>query len=397
MLHTYFTKLYILFLLAYLLLSIPFLLAQNIDPLQELEQENQVFNKTLLVIPFQSKGITEMVSKEYANQLAQNMSNMNHFEIITPQELYDFLETEDSELIDCFQIGCGIQAGKRVNADYIVTGKISINPNTQRLLLQVNLIEVMTNQLKFKDQIYFTDENVDQNFYLLSKQISEHIPVIGKVLNATSVNAVISLGTEDGIQVGDQVIIYDDTIKSNLNERQFSQKKNIAILTIDHTGKRTSEGNYFQMIQLPLKTHKVQTFINRRKQIELMEHVRKELDAYARNQYESKKIQISSVPLIDEGRKEWVAKLRHWEEQRDFYQWFLVGSSVLTAYILTQTDDNGGLKTLASLGALGFSTFKFFQARNSVEDLINQGKYKGYIDLKVTPAETVSLQYHISF
>jgi len=290
--------------------------------------------------------------------------------------------------LPCFDISCGIQMAKIVDSDWVLSGHISLTANGL-YSLNVKLVHVMDNSLEFEDTIRFQDENMDRRFFQIADRIANSTPLIGKILEANNKIAVVDLGKENGISVGDQLLIYRNKRLGDENQSvqpRISRRQNIGILKITKVGKQSSEGVFFQTIEQPEPNQFVSAYLDKRKQIKLIDEVRKELDTHQRNVYEIKKsVELTPVQLEDLAKRKWVRKVRMVESDRDFWQLMLIGSSVATAYFFFQFQDGDDIKLLSSLGVFGYSTFEYFSIKSSLNKLINEGKYKGYIDLNVSP------------
>ncbi|MFH2129843.1 MAG: hypothetical protein ABIK68_05655, partial [bacterium] len=303
-------------------------------------------------------------------------------------------------LLPCFEIGCGIQMGKITNLDWILSGHISLTP-AGLFSLNVKLVHIFDNALAFEDTIRFSDENMDRRFFQLSNRIANNAPLNGNVISANNKIAVIDLGEKNGISVGDQVVIYRNKKVGEGEEVRSTivRRHNIGILKITRVGEKVSEGVYFQTIETTKPGYRVSSYLDKRKQIQLIDEVRKELDTQERNVYEIKKsVVLSPIQLEDIARKKWVLKVRQVEYEKDFWQLVLLGSGVVSAYFLSQFQSGDDMKLLASLGVFSYSTFEYFTTRNRYNQLIDEGRYKGYLDLKIRPTMgEISIGYRFSF
>lgn len=356
---------------------------------------------SILVLQFGATGMTESAARAFSNMIAQNIANTNRFNVISLDAAEAETEQKAPALLPCFDIGCGIQIAKLMESDWILTGHISLTESGM-FSLNVKLVLIFDNSLAFEDTIRFTDQTMDRQFYLLANRIANNAPVIGRILEANNKIAVVNLGEENGISVGDRLIIYRKlTVRSDSGEdfTPAQRRKNIGILKITKVGKRVSEGVYFQTIETPEARQYVTTYLDRRKQIALVDDIRKELDTHLRNVYEIKKsVDLSPVRLEDVAKKAWAQKLASLEGSRSLWKTILIGSGIASAYFLNEFESSDDIKLLASLATLGYSSYKYFSLRAQINEMIEEGRYKGYLELQIRPDfGAIGLSYQYSF
>ncbi|MCP4750278.1 MAG: hypothetical protein GY866_05260 [Proteobacteria bacterium] len=354
----------------------------------------------LFVLQFSSTGMTESAAKAFSNMIARNLDNTNRFEIIPLEMVEEEIQKQDPSLLPCFEIGCGIQMGKLMRFDWILSGHISLT-SSGLFNLNIKLVHILDYTLAFEDTIRFTDENMDRRFYHLSNRIANNAPLIGHILEANNKISVIDLGEQDGISVGDHLVIYrKKTIAGDTGQSQsiIVQKQNIGILKITRVGKRVSEGVYFQIIDTPEPKQFVTSYLDKRKQIKLIDEIRKELDTQQRNVYEIKKsVVLSPVQLEDIAKRKWAKKKNQLEYEKNIWQLGIIASGGASAYLFSQFEKRNELK-LAAIGALGFATYQYFNTNNLLKELLDEGRYKGYLELKIRPdLGEAKLEFRLSF
>lgn len=392
----------ILFLSALLLFTTPvFGQTDPEDIIQKVLETPESDDRKLFVLQFSSTGMTESAARAFSNMISRNLDNTSRFKIISLDAVEAEIQKQAPSLLPCFEIGCGIQIGKITNLDWVLSGHISLTPSGL-FSLNVKLVHIFDNALAFEDTIRFSDKNMDRRFYQLSNRIANNAPLTGNVITANNKIAVIDLGEQNGISVGDQLVIYRNKKVGEDEEEAHSpivRRHNIGILKITRVGKKVSEGVYFQTIETPKPGQRVSSYLDKRKQIQLIVEVRKELDTQQRNVYEIKKsVLLSPIQLEDIARKKWILKVRQVKYERDFWQLVLLGSGVVSAYFLSQFQSGDDLKLLASLGAFSYSTFEYFTIRSTFKDLMDEGRYKGYLELKIRPTMgDVGIGYRFSF
>ena len=370
------------------------------DVLQNVLKGPESSNNGIIVLQFGATGMTESAARAFSNMVAQNLANTNRFSVIPLDQVEEETANKAPSLLPCFDIGCGIQMGKLMETDWILTGHISLT-TSGLFSLNVKLVFIFDNSLAFEDTIRFTDESMDRQFYQLANRIANNAPVIGNVLEANNKIAVVDLGEKDGISVGDRLIIHRSlTVQSDTDEAiiESVRRKNIGIIKLTKVGKSVSEGVYFQTIETPEPRQFVSTYLDKRKQIKLIDDTRKELDTHLRNVFEIKKsVVLSPVRLEDLNKRRWAQKVRTLEAERSLWQTVLIGSGVGTLYLASQFKSGDDLQLMAVLGALGYSSYQFFTLRHQFNQLIDEGRYKGYLELKIRPdfgKIELNYQYH---
>lgn len=368
------------------------------DTLQPLNSEKS----GLFVLQFSTTGMTESAARAYTNIVAQNINNTNRFNVTFLEEAEEQIQNSAPELLPCFEIGCGIQIGKILKAKWVITGHISLTEEGS-FILTVKLVNIIDNSLVFEETMRFNDANMDRRMYLLSTRIAKNVPLIGLIIEANNKIAVISLGEQDGISVDDQLIIYRKdiirTASTSSLPKAHERRKNIGILRVTQVGEKISEGVYFQSIEIPKTDHIVTTFLDKRRQISTVDEVRRELDTHERNVYEiTERVELSPIRLIDQEKTKWLAKVNILEENQEYWQYFLIGSGTATAYLLMNFEEGEDWRMMAAAGTLAYSTYQFIRTKNELNKLENEGRYKGYIELKINPEmDGAGLNYHLNF
>ncbi|MBU3915550.1 hypothetical protein KKA14_08435 [bacterium] len=369
--------------------------------IQDVLKSPESGNNRLIALQFGATGMTESAARAFSKIIAQNLSNTNHFEVFSLEDVEEEIQRLEPSLLPCFEMGCGIQIGKRLESDWILSGHISLT-STGMFSLNIKMVFVFDNSLAFEDTIRFTDETMDRQFYKLANRIANNAPIIGNILEANNKIAVINLGEQNGISIGDQLIIFRNvTVSSEMNENftENVRRKNIGILRITKVGKTVSEGVYFQTIEIPAARQFVSTFLDKRKQITQVDEIRKELDTHLRNVFEIKKpIELSPVHLEDMEKKKWAQRIRTVEANRDLWQTVLIGSLVGMVYLLSQSESLDDMQRLGALGVFGYSTYEYFSNKSKLKKLTDEGRYKGYLELNIRPElDEVGLKYILNF
>ena len=80
----------------------------------------------LYVLQLSASGMTESAAQAFSSMIAQNMANTNRFKVIAFDEAEETIQAKSPELLPCFEIGCGIQIGKTLKVQWVVSGHISL-------------------------------------------------------------------------------------------------------------------------------------------------------------------------------------------------------------------------------------------------------------------------------
>lgn len=356
----------------------------------------------LFVLQLRSTGMTNSAAQFYSNEISQNLANLNRFKVTTMDDGEEIAQKNNPELLPCFEIGCGLQIGKMLNAMWVLSGHITVN-QTGSYTMNIKLVNILDNSMVFDDTIRFNDENKDRRLYFLAHRIADNVPLIGRVLEANNKLVVVSLGEHHGIQVGHKLIIYKNYVLQKEvgapSSKNTKQRKNISIVKVTKVGARVSEAVYFQTIETPKPNQLVTTYLDFRKQTLMVDAIRKELDTHERNVYEiTKEVDLTPVQLNDIEKTKWIRKVRKTEEAQRFWQFALLGSGIGAAVILNQSNSVQEWQVAATLAIAGYSSFELIRLNSLLDNLVDEGRYKGYLELKMRPdMNEVGLNYKVNF
>ena len=201
---------------------------------------------------------------------------------------------------------------------------------------------------------------------------------------------VISLGREDGVRLGDHMVIYKQDVPiTNLEGQQIdTSRKNVAIVKVLNVNQHSSEAILVHKTEEPQVGYFVHTYLDPQRQIELVEHTRKELDTGIRLANRIKPLELSPVLVQDTERQRWLDTIHGKEEDRNF--WFTVGLAAAgaTAYVLNDFDSSSSTDRLwlvAAGGTAGYAFWRWTGIRGEINDLMVEGRAKGYVKLDVMP------------
>ncbi len=342
----------------------------------------------LLVLGLNPFGLTESATEQIGLILQKNLRNTEHFDVVGPREINAAFERAAPDLVDCREIACGVEVGKRVNADFVLVGTLNLADNVFALRLRV--IDTSNNLTDYAEEIRFKDESMDDDLFQLANNISRNSLLRGRVLSTSIRGIVISLGKVNGIKLGDHLVIYKQEVPiTNLEGQQIdTQRKNVAIVTVLNVNQNSSEAILVHKTEEPQVGYFAHTYLDPQRQIELIENTRKELDTGIRLANRIRPLELAPVLVQDTERVRWVESLRKQEAERGF--WFTAGllAGGVTLYVLNgydSGDSTSQLKLLAAGGATGYIFWRWNQARNGVNDLLVEGRAKGYVHLDVLP------------
>jgi len=342
----------------------------------------------LLVLGLSPFGLTESATEQIGLILQKNLRNTGHFDVVGPREANASFERAAPELVDCREIACGVEAGKRVSADFVLVGTLSLVDPV--FALRVRIIDTTNNLTDYEEEIRFRDSSMDEDLFQLANNISRNSLLKGRVLNTSIRGIVISLGRVHGIQLGDHMVIYKQEVPiTNLEGQQVdTQRKNVAIVRVLNVNQNSSEAILVHKTEEPQVGYFAHTYLDPQRQIELVENTRKELDTGIRLANRIRPLELAPVMVQDTERARWVDSLRKQEAERDF--WFTAGlvAGGVTLYVLNgydSGDSSSQLQLLAAGGATGYIFWRWNQTRNSVNDLLVEGRARGYVRLEVLP------------
>jgi hypothetical protein len=342
----------------------------------------------LLVLALNPFGLTESATEQIGLILQKNLRNTEHFDVVGPREVNAAFERSAPELVDCREIACGVEAAKRIGADFVVVGTLTlVDP---LFALSVRVIDSHNNLTDFEQELRFRDDSLDEQLFMLANSISRNSLLRGRVLSTSIRGIVMSLGKVHGIRLGDHIVIYkqDQPITNLEGQRVDTQRKNVAIVKVLNVNQNSSEAILVHKTEEPQVGYFVHTYLDNQRQIELIENTRKELDTGIRLANRIRPLELAPVLVQDHERARWVSAVRESETQRDW--WFKVGliAGAVTLVVLNDYDSGDSdhrLRLLAAGGVTGYSLYRWNTERTTISDLMLEGRAKGYVQLDVMP------------
>jgi len=356
----------------------------------------------LLVLPLNPTGLTESATEQIGLILQKNLSNTGHFSVVGPREVNAAFEKERPSLVDCREIACGVESGKVLGADRILVG--TIRSDETRFFLRIRLIDPANNLTDYEEETRFTNITMDDELFRLANSISRNSLRVGRVLSTSIRGLVISLGKRQGLKIGDMLVIYKQDVPiTNLEGEQVDvQRKNIAIVKVLNVNESTVEAILSHQVEEPQVGQFAATYLDSGRQIEQVENTRRELDTGIRLANKVRPLELAPVMLADSERKKWQKRLQDAEASKRF--WLGIGAigAASTAYNLNFYDTStfGQLRLYGSLGVTGYGFYRWIQARTEVNQIMVEGRAKGFVFEGVAPSITAygpTLAFNFSF
>lgn len=341
----------------------------------------------LLVLALSPYGLTESATEQIGLILEKNLSNTGHFDVVGAREMNAAFERTQPDLLDCREIACGVESGKLLGAQRVVIGSLRMDEPYFRL--SIRIIDPANNLTDFSDEIRFTDDNMENALFHLANTISENSLRVGRVLSTSIRGIVISLGRVHGIELGDHLVIYKQEVPiTDLQGRQLDvQRKNVAIVKVLNVNENTAEAILAHKTEDPQVAQYVQTYLDPQRQIAMIENTRKELDTGIRLANKIRPLELAPVLLADSERKTWQRRLAAARTDKDLWITVMGVGGGLTVLVLNSfTSDTTGLIKLGAAGAVaGFGFWEWNDARSRENDLLTEGRSKGYVSFRVQP------------
>lgn len=348
----------------------------------------------VLLLTLAPSGMTETAAEQIAQSLELNLFNTNHFTVVGPAEWNAQLLARDPSLADCHDIACGILIGKLFNADKVLVGRISaksiLDENAMEIdgfSLSMRLLDVINNTTDYADQVYFTDENMQDELFRMAVRISENTLLQGRVLAVDKRNITVDLGRAHGLKIGQRVVVFEQlgTTSNVEGEILELEQKNTAIAEIVRLNDMSADAILVHRNKYPKVGDMVKTFINAQKRVDLIAKVRRELDVQKRLQPKIKRQPLTIKPSlveVDTGKEKWLAQLKKVEDDKKRWMYITIGSAIASALLLSSDMEMGGnlaqILPIALGGAALYSGYNYLKARSELTELRAKGQVKGY-------------------
>ncbi len=366
----------------------------------------------VLMLTLSPYGMTETAADEVAKALQLSIFNTNHFTVVGPSEWNAQIRDRDPSLADCNDIACGVLIGKLFRADKVLVGSIRTEnvlmgmDEVPGMTLSVRLVDVVTNETNFTDEIQFTDDQMHEQLFLLARRLSDNTELQGFVTGLTSSGIVIDLGTEHGLEMGTQLTVFRrETNDLELQgEGTPATETNIAIARVHRVSEGSADAIIIQRLTPVQEGDLVRTYINFDKQIRLISTARRELDTQKRLTPPTEPLNLQPELVVSE-EDLWRRRLARAEAEEERWMLATIGTGAGTLLLLSGNlaiVEQGGIGQIlpwAAGGAFLYSGYEYLQARNLVSELSAEGAVKGYssnwnFEVQWLPDRTeVSLEY----
>ena len=341
----------------------------------------------LLVLALNPFGISEGPARSIGKILQKNLANTGHFQVVGPDETEAVIERDLPDEDDCRDIACGVRIGKHIGADFVLVGLLQYEDPL--FTLQLRMIDISNNLTDYEEEIRYTDETMGEDLFRLSNNISRNSLLGGRVLNTSIRGIVISLGRVHGIKIGDNMVIYKQEVPiTNLEgEKIDTQRKNVAVVNVLNVNRNSSEAIIIHKTEDPQVGYFVHTYLDPQRQIKLTENTRRELDTGIRLANRIRPVELAPVLVADMARKEWEDEMIEAEEDQKFWLWVGIGGASFTTYTLFNYSNSTSsqIQLLAAGGVTGYAAWKWFSARQKVNELNLEGRARGFVNLDVEP------------
>ncbi|MBL0691033.1 MAG: hypothetical protein JJV97_01725 [SAR324 cluster bacterium] len=359
---------------------------------------------SLLILDMNYLNLSSSLAKAYGSQLALFIEEVSSFNVITTTQINDKLSInypDLPDLTDCYNISCGLPGAKLLRIDYIFTSLITLNDNDY-FTLDYQIIETHSRNIASKGKLLFNKQQINQKFFELSSNIKLKLPLSGRVLSFDKTLVKINLGSNHGITIGDKLVLYHNNLNNSAlkNDSHLSKldRSISAILKVNQVSSNHSIANYIFTAGKIANNDQVKTYLDQDKQEILVTNARKEIDSFYKTAQKSKLLEPSPkldvyIPTNNNDIEKqinyykglaWIKKVRYYENQRELYRWVSIGIGAGVAYSYYKKT-NSFFIYIAGIAAGGYSLAKFINARSAVNQLIDEGKFKDYIDLQWLP------------
>ena len=358
----------------------------NLDRFQQTLGSISSQGSRILVLPFNYQNVSETLARSYLTELALVIEELSPLTVIAPDQAQEFFAEFSPELADCLELACGIRSAKILSADYLLIGNLALNAN-QQFVISTNLIDVRQNSSILQSEHQATVDQLEQKFIELAIEYQENLPLVGQVLDFDNNKVIINLGSEHRLKVGDRLAVLATEDKTPNRQELNLKNHSAAVIEIEQLNEQSSLAIILFSKDTIAIGDGVKTFLNRAKQIELTENTRRNIDQsylIAKQPAEPERppsfeSSIVSKTVIDYDKIDWINRVRKTESERNLYRWITIGVGGYLGILYFADSDNIALYTLG-LAAGGYSSYRFLSARKALDDLVDEGKFKNYLD-----------------
>jgi len=162
----------------------------------------------VVVFPLKATGVSEGTANAATERLRILLHKSGRIRVVERNEIDNILKTIGTNLDDCTEEGCGIEMGRQLNADNIVTGTITKAGKT--ITITANLIDLETTQRKatdYHDIPNAVEDQVITYIPLIVNKLASQLPLIGNVQEVAGDQIMVDLGSANGVGIGQELLV----------------------------------------------------------------------------------------------------------------------------------------------------------------------------------------------
>ena len=248
---------------------------------QFLKQE-PIKKRKIALLPFHSRTLAESATFSLST-LFYNHFFKDNFEFISPKEVESILTTIASENLGCYSFECSVKIGREIAVDYVIEGEIN-STNKERYDFTVKVIQVEDGAIIFQEKIKINIKQAEEQFFKTAQRALEYIPILGVIERINGDSYIISLGQNDGVKVGDKLLVLQLLNQYDITNRLNDSVDNIiAILTINDVAQGASSGLIEHRFRQPEINDRVVLYSNKIVQLKQISLARRQIDNLYRN------------------------------------------------------------------------------------------------------------------
>ena len=350
--------------------------------------------QSMLILPLDYSGMSETAMRGYEKELLDSLQTIGIFTVMPVRSLEQVAKSGAPEKV-CRDIVCGRTLAIDYEIDLLMQGSISLENGV--FVFTVNLIRPQNAEVVV-EQEFRSKQGSLPLFHELSNLLKANTPVIGKVLERDSTSAILSFGFNQGLKEKDQLVLFRQQRPDMSIYVDFfaAFRSTVAVVEIEQVTGNQARGRVVYASRQIEKEDRAVFYLQPSRQRSFVADAQKQIDREFRDSPPTKPyvsgiekkekeqpkptIINRSIPRYSlEERENWIARVRYVEEQREFYRWLSAGGfgAVAGLYFIKNVPSPFYLVALG-VGVYGF--FQFYDARESLKVLIDEGRYRGFIN-----------------
>jgi|GEM_PF-1551870 len=162
----------------------------------------------VVVFPLKPTGVSTNTAELATERIRTLLGKSGRIRVLERNQIDAILTTVGKNLDDCTTEGCGIEIGRQLDADKIVTG--SLIKVGKKITITVNLLNVATTERQisvYRDLPNASDEQVIDFIAGIVNEIAGGLPITGHVNEVNGNQIGVDLGSANGVTVGMELII----------------------------------------------------------------------------------------------------------------------------------------------------------------------------------------------